>query len=171
MHEHEYYTKTASEFLKDANATCNIEFGGISKNQTWKDNEKRKWYDVTISTPNGNMNFVFWDSIYNTEMYLITLEQYVEKKFGYRFEDTTYLEQVKASKELDKLKKENPTAYDILSCLTKYDPGSFEDFCFEYGYDDDSISALQIYLGVVKEYHDLKRIFTDEQMERLRDIN
>ena len=27
-----------------------------------------------------------------------------------------------------------PTAYDLLTCLTKNDPGTFEDFCVEFGY-------------------------------------
>jgi hypothetical protein len=31
-----------------------------------------------------------------------------------------------------------PTAYDVLTCLTKYDPESFDNFCAEYGYDNDS---------------------------------
>lgn len=26
-----------------------------------------------------------------------------------------------------------PTCYDILACLTKYDPGDYEDFCSELG--------------------------------------
>ena len=50
-------------------------------------------------------------------------------------------------------------------------PETFEDFCSEFGYDEDSRSAEQIYLACVKEYKQLTRIFTDEQMEELREIN
>ena len=64
-----------------------------------------------------------------------------------------------------------PNEYDILACLTKYYPETFEDFCSEFGYDEDSRSAEQIYLACVKEYKQLTRIFTDEQMEELREIN
>ena len=28
-----------------------------------------------------------------------------------------------------------PTEYDVLACLTKYDPGNYEDFCSEFGYE------------------------------------
>lgn len=35
-----------------------------------------------------------------------------------------------------------PTMYDVLTCLTKYDPDTFEDFCSEFGYDTDSRRAV-----------------------------
>ncbi len=31
----------------------------------------------------------------------------------------------------------HPTAYDILACLTKYEVGTFDDFCSNFGYDTD----------------------------------
>lgn len=31
--------------------------------------------------------------------------------------------------------EERPTEYDILCCLEKYDHGSFEEFCREFGYE------------------------------------
>lgn len=31
-----------------------------------------------------------------------------------------------------------PTCYDILACLTKYDPGDYEDFCSEFGYETET---------------------------------
>lgn len=54
-----------------------------------------------------------------------------------------------------------PTEYDILACLTKYDVGSFEDFCGEFGYDIDSIKALKTYKAVVREYNNVVRVFGD----------
>ena len=64
-----------------------------------------------------------------------------------------------------------PTEYDILACLTKYDPGTFEEFCSDYGYDEDSRTAEKIYIAVVREYKQLERIFTTEQLEELAEIN
>jgi len=32
-----------------------------------------------------------------------------------------------------------PTLYSVLACLQKYDVGTFEDFCNEFGYDTDNI--------------------------------
>ena len=58
----------------------------------------------------------------------------------------------------------------MLACLEKYDPGTFEDFCSELGYDEDSRTAERIYIAVIKEYKDLTRIFTEKQMEELSEI-
>jgi len=62
-----------------------------------------------------------------------------------------------------------PTAYDILACLTKYNPESFGDFCNEYGYDNNR-EALTIYKRVVKEWEGIENLFNEEQLEQLRDI-
>lgn len=63
-----------------------------------------------------------------------------------------------------------PTEYDVLACLEKYDIGTFQDFCYDFGYDEYEKSSKKIYCLVVKEYKNLCRIFTDEQMEMLREI-
>lgn len=64
-----------------------------------------------------------------------------------------------------------PTLYDVLACLQKYDVGSFEDFCNEFGYDTDSRKALKTYKAVVKEYNAMSRLFTSEELEILSEIN
>ena len=56
---------------------------------------------------------------------------------------------------------EEPSMYAVLAALTKYDPEDFENFCSEYGYSDDSISALRTYKAVVKEYQAVVRLFGD----------
>ena len=64
----------------------------------------------------------------------------------------------------------DPTAYDVLSCLTKYDPGSFDDFCSDFGYDNDSRKAEKTYKAVVKEYNKVNAMFNDV-IEKLADIS
>ena len=64
-----------------------------------------------------------------------------------------------------------PTAYDVLASITKYDVGSFEDFCSEFGYDTDSRKAYKIYKAVLKEWKNVELLFTAEQLELLRLIN
>lgn len=54
-----------------------------------------------------------------------------------------------------------PTAYDVLTCLTKTDPGTFEEFCSEFGYDTDSRKAEKTYKACVKEYFGVHRLFGD----------
>ena len=60
-----------------------------------------------------------------------------------------------------------PTLYSVLACLTKYDPESFEDFCCNYGYDNDSRTAEKIYKAVVKEFKNMQRLFTSEELDLL----
>ena len=161
------YLKQAKNFLNNANAKCEIVYGGISRNENWKEKEKRNWYDVTITTPRGKMTFIFWDSIHNTKISTMTFEEYAKKKFKCnRVENMLYREKVKVKNDLARLKAEAvPNEYDVLACLEKYDPGTFENFCSEFGYDEDSRTAERIYIAVIKEYKDLTRIFTKEQIE------
>lgn len=63
-----------------------------------------------------------------------------------------------------------PTAYDVLACITKYDPYGFEDFCADYGYDSDSRKAEKIYKAVCKEWDNVNNLFTEEQIEQLQEI-
>lgn len=58
-----------------------------------------------------------------------------------------------------------PTAYDILSCLTKYDVGSFEEFCSEFGYETNSRTAVRIYKAVKHEYAECLRLFGPESIK------
>lgn len=63
-----------------------------------------------------------------------------------------------------------PTAYDLLACITKNDPGNFEDFCSEFGYDEDSRKAEKIYNSVVEEWENVEDFFTKEEIEQLQEI-
>jgi len=56
---------------------------------------------------------------------------------------------------------QKPTAYDILAGVQKNDPGTFEDFCSDFGYDEDSRKAEKIYFAVQKEWTGIERIFGD----------
>ena len=166
------YTKQASDFLKKANATIKIDFVGLAVNKDWKEREKRNLYEVTLTSPRGSMVFDFWDSIHNTEIKETTLAKYAEKKYKTQFNFLTYNEKITAKKELEAKKAEaTPSAYDVLACMTKYDPGTFGDFCCEYGYNEDSRTAERIYFATQKEYTQLARLFTAEQMEELQEIN
>lgn len=64
-----------------------------------------------------------------------------------------------------------PSAYDVLACLTKYEVGSFENFCSEFGCDTDSRKAEKIYNAVAKEYMGLCSLYNDEEMVLLQEIS
>lgn len=60
-----------------------------------------------------------------------------------------------------------PTLYDVLSCLQKYDVGSFEDFCGDFGYDKDSRATHKIYKAVLKEWQNMEKMFSEDELELL----
>lgn len=75
-----------------------------------------------------------------------------------------------------------PTCYDILACLTKYDPGEYEDFCCEFGYETEienqfgrftrNETAYKIWRACCDEWKKIKRVFGEgETLEELREIN
>ncbi len=66
---------------------------------------------------------------------------------------------------------EEPTLYDVLSCLQKYYIGTFEDFCGEFGYDSYATASKKTYKAVVKEFEAMQRLFTSEELEVLQMIN
>lgn len=68
-----------------------------------------------------------------------------------------------------------PTAYDFLACLQKYDVGSFEDFCSEFGYEmydydygNYNKESLKTYKATVKEYNKVIELFGDV-IEKMRE--
>lgn len=66
---------------------------------------------------------------------------------------------------------EEPSLYDVLTCLQKYDVGTFQNFCGDFGYDTDSRSAERIYKAVCKEFAGVMRLFPETSiMEELTEI-
>ena len=81
-----------------------------------------------------------------------------EKKYKFNFWDSI----------INKQDYKDPSEYSILSCLTKYDPESFSDFCGEFGYeeycdncDSPNRKSYKIYKQVVKEWENVNRLFSD----------
>lgn len=64
-----------------------------------------------------------------------------------------------------------PTAYGVLAVLTKSDPGTFENFCSEFGYDGDSRTAESIYKAVCKEWKHVSDMWTADEIEKMQEIS
>lgn len=166
------YDKQASDFLEKAHAKINIDFIGFAVNTMWKETERRALYRVTISTPRGQMEFDFWDSLFNTKTLMMTKEDYAKKRFRCKYDYLNYSDKVTCVKELARKKEEaKPSEYDVLACMTHGDPGTFANFCADVGYDEDSMRAMKIYFAVQEEWNKLCRIFTSEQLEELAEIS
>ncbi len=66
-----------------------------------------------------------------------------------------------------------PTISDILNCLASdyQEAGyTFEDFCSDFGYNNDSISDLRVYKAVMKESRDMERVIGLDNIPTLLDI-
>lgn len=65
-------------------------------------------------------------------------------------------------------KREAPTAYDVLATLVTYDPGSYADFCAEFGYAGGETS-LKVWASVREEYAAVQSLFGDV-LDELREL-
>jgi hypothetical protein len=139
------YDLQANDFLKVTNSKLIIKFIGLSSPNHWGENEKvRNTYEVSLYNSNGRDKpyvFKFWDSINATE------------------------------------KGTKPTAYDILACLNVDYCDNINDFCDCFGYDlmTDSIKETQriknIWALYEEEQDNLKRLYTEKEIELLNEIN
>lgn len=166
------YTQQAKDFLASCNATMEIKYVGLEK-PNW-DDEPHRTYDCTIKTPRGEMMVHFYDSLHNTELYMPYDELY-ERRFRYKYSGLTIHEKNRFQKQIkEEREKAVPTEYSILSCLQTYDVGSMDDFMYEFGYEikctQDMTNFINTYNAVVKEYNDVRRCFTEEQIEQMCEI-
>lgn len=110
-------------------------------NTPWDGKKRVNKYEVTLKNERGEYTFDFYDSIKNTE----------EGK----------------SATLD--------FYSVLACLDLDYSSDFDDFCANYGYEfsteKEFLKAKNVYFAVIEQDKNLRRIFTEEQLEKLADIN
>ena len=136
------YEKQADDFLKKTGTTIDIKYIGLTIPEHWGEDEKRhKTYEVTLFKDNLSYSFNFWDSIHNT------------KTLGAK-----------------------PSEYDVLACLNVDYSDDLKDFCDTFGYYllTDSIKELarikKVYEMVKKETENLKRLFSDKELDLLGEI-
>lgn len=63
---------------------------------------------------------------------------------------------------------QEPTMYDVLACLQKYDVGDLADFCADFGYEPNK-QARETYKAVCREWRAVERLFGDI-IEELQEI-
>lgn len=145
------YEQTAIDFLKATGTKLQTEF--IRHSYHFQDDkDTRDIYEITLTNERHRYRFNFGQSI-NNSGYKI---KYIHRGTGIE------------RKEQERIA---PTAYDVLACVTKNDPGTFENFCSDYGYDNDSRKAYRIYKAVMKDWKNVELLFTPEQLEQLQEIN
>ena len=176
------YEKQAADFLRKTGATIEIKFSHNGKHFD-NDEQTRDIYKVTISKCNRFYTFNFGQSIAKSGLMLQMSKKqiYIElpeshKHLMLKINEPALRYWIKNHIAFDILPSdkitypEQPTNYDILSCLQKYDIGSFEDFCNEFGYDPDSRAAEKTYNAVREEWLNVCRIWNDSEIEELQEI-
>jgi len=68
---------------------------------------------------------------------------------------------------------EAPRPYDILACLSGYEPPSdLQEFCLMFGYEVNQIShAQRTFEALQEEYRALNDMYTPSELDLLNDIN
>lgn len=166
------YEQQANDFLAKNNATFSSKF---VKHGLYFDDDKegRDIYEITLTCNQRSYTFTFGNSIHNSGQYIL-LDHLLIKKYGKRVVSAAEYSKMSPHDKKETRPNKNysqPSAYSVLSCLTKNDPGSFDDFCSEFGYDTDSKKADKVYQSIFNEYNNLCRLFTENQLEELREIN
>jgi hypothetical protein len=134
------YDLQAEKFLDDTGTILTSYYTG-TRPYFDGDKEPRDVYSVTLTRGKKSYTFSFGDSIANS------------KKIRYGEAYRTKLK-----------------AYDVLTCLTKYEPAdNIDDFMADYGYEKASV-AIKVYNAVKAEYKGLTELYNDDEMALLADI-
>lgn len=109
-----------------------------------------KQIDINISVPK---EVIKWKRYRNR--FLVTIQRR-EEKISFHFYDSIN----------NFIERKKPTMYDILACVNAeyYCPDNFNDFCAEYGYDEDSIKARETWKNCIAQSDKLKQIFSEEEI-------
>lgn len=174
------YQQKALNFLKATNTTFKAEFLRHGKHFE-NDKDARDIYSITLQRGQRVYTFNFGQSINCSGEYQV--KEHLRNKLWCK--ETTGGKYALTEKEVantrlrfdlergDIYKNPNfeaPTEYDVLACLQKYDVGTFENFCGDFGYDTDSRTAEKVYKAVCNEYKNVAMLFNDSEIEQLNEI-
>ena len=177
------YLTQATDFLRATGTDFKAEFLKHGKHFD-SDKDTRDIYKIRLTRGTRSFSFDFGQSIANSHQFT-PLTIYAKNIVNKITEAGKLLRGANIRDALKKhgiysgvipkdfRKNENfgaPSEYDVLACLTKYDPESFTAFCHEFGYDTDSKSAEVVYNAVLNEWHNVAMLWNDNELNQLREI-
>jgi len=170
------YTEATELVQKSFDLSFSAEFKENGKHFV-NDKEPRDIYKITLKRGARSYTFDFGQSINNSGFYAkqgrcITQLDRKDLNSKVLYHTIRTLSKIPFNPSCDIIVKPiAPTLYDVLSCLQKYDVGTFENFCSDFGYDEGSRAAEKTYKAVVKEYDKMCSLFSNEELEVLQMIN
>lgn len=177
------YEKQANDFLQLTETSFSVKYLRSGKYFD-EDKEDRDIYEITLKRKTRSYTFTFGQSIANSGFYYqyktgktkfpldkkyLAKDYFKGKSFGLlgtiKMKDSAFMPNI----DIIHYPKE-PSAYDVLACLQKYEVGTFEDFCNEFGYDTDSKKAEKTYHAVLNEWQNVAMLYNDKELEQLQEI-
>lgn len=133
------YQERAYDFLRRIGATVRVAYIDTDIVPDWDDSAQHDAYLVMVERDGKKWRYEFHDSVYNTR---------------------NNKERIHCGRSRVK-----PSAYDVLSCVEKYDVGSIDNFVDEFGYEihkwADVKKIERIYAAVCDEAHHVQELFGD----------
>lgn len=152
------YDEQAKKFLEETGTTFKAKF---IKNDLYfpDDKEPRDIYRIMLICRGKKYSFRFGQSLQNSG-----------KNKKVESDGKDFSGKPQRVYDVENKNFEEPTPYCVLASLTKSDPSTFEDFCGDFGYDSDSRKAEKIYGNVVKEWVKVSELWTEEEINKLQEI-
>ena len=180
------YEKQAVDFLDKTGASFECEFVKFGKHFDG-DTENRDVYKITLKRGSRQFSFDFGQSLNDSGLKFknkntgriyctVPTEEYVKSLTNGKFTLKSkmllrrHLPFPPASCDTFKVPVA-PSAYSVLACLTKYEVGTFEDFCSDFGYSTDSKRAEKTYKAALNEYQNVCVLWNENEIEQLAEIN
>lgn len=159
-----HYNAQAKNFLQDTNTTFKAEF--VENNFHFEgEKKKRDIYKITFTRGTRSMVLNFGQCIKDSR-YMLYIKELTP---GYMMNKADIKLKIPPHHK-KRFQDITPTPYDVLACLTKYDVESFQDFCDNFGYNIDSIEANKIYKACKKEFEEVQKLWNDQEIEKLQEI-
>jgi hypothetical protein len=103
----------------------------------------------------GSMSIDFWNSYADEEYNKLGTASYRHGETLLRY---------------DRKGKRTVSAYDVLACITKSEPGTFEEFCSEFGYSSDSMRAHDTWKAVRAEWRKVQGFFYPDEITAIQEV-
>jgi len=154
----------------------------IEKPDPEYDKQAMDWLEATDSTLEITFSYTgryFPDDKEDRDIYEVSLRHGQGIAYTFRFGQSIahshpksprwkWMSPRERSKLLDQ--RRQPSAYSILACLDGYSPGTFEEFCANFGYDTDSRRSEKTWKACVDQYLNLVNRYSPDELAALSEI-